>query len=421
MKILVCGANGFLGHHLCSTLVAAGHEVVRGVRVPAHAQDRAIDYAHDVHVQDWMPRLVGIDAVINAVGILHEDRAQRFDAIHRDAPIALFKACELAGIRRVIQISALGGTVEAAFTPYLHSKRQADAHLMQMDLDWSILRPSLVVGVDGGSSRFFRMLASLPVIGLPGRGEQRLQPVHVDDVCAAVTRLLHSPSITRTIVDAVGPAAMSYREMLQAYRETMRLPPAIWLPIPMCLMFGLARAASCLPQRLISADSLHMLEQGSVGNSTDFSSLLGRAPKGASTWFAGLAPDMLLAQAAAGWGMPLLRVALALVWLVTGVLSLGIYPVEQSLALLSEVGLRGVPAAATLYAAALLDLGFGVATLLAPGRWLWRLQMFLIAAYTVIITIFLPEYWLHPFGPVLKNIPILAVLLLLDATERRKG
>lgn len=421
MKILVCGANGFLGRHLCSALEAAGHEVVRGVRVPAHAQDIAIDYAHDVHVQDWLPRLVGIDAVINAVGILHEDREQRFDAIYRDAPIALFKACELAGIRRVIQISALGGTAEAAFTPYLRSKRQADAYLMQANLDWSILRPSLVVGVDGGSSRFFRMLASLPVIGLPGHGEQRLQPVHIDDVCAAVTRLLLPASETRTIVDAVGPAAMSYREMLQAYREAMRLPPAIWLSISRYLMFGLARAASCLPQRLISADSLHMLEQGSVGDPTAFSSLLGRTPKGASHWFAGPTPDMVRVQAVMDWGLPLLRVALALVWLVTGVLSLGIYPVDQSLALLSEVGVLGAPAAVMLYAAALLDLGFGVATLLVPGRWLWRLQMLLIAAYTVIITIFLPEYWLHPFGPVLKNIPILAVLLLLDATERRKG
>lgn len=421
MKILVCGANGFLGRHVCSALEAAGHEVVRGVRVPAHAQDITIDYAHDVHVQDWMPRLVNIDVVINAVGILHEDRAQRFEAIHRDAPIALFKACELAGIRRVIQISALGGTVEAAFTPYLRSKRQADAYLMQTDLDWSILRPSLVVGADGDSSRFFRMLASLPVIALPGRGEQRLQPVHIDDVCAAVTCLLLPASTTRTIVDAVGPAAISYRAMLQAYREAMRLPQAFWLPIPRRLMPGLAKAATILPQSVISPDSLRMLEQGSVGDPTAFSSLLGRPPRDASSWFASLTPDMLRAQAVMDWGLPLLRVALALVWLVTGVLSLGIYPVDQSLALLSEVGLRGAPAAITLYVAALLDLSLGVATLLAPGRWLWRLQMLLIAAYTVIISIFLPEHWLHPFGPVLKNIPILALLLLLDATERRKG
>ncbi|QAU35287.1 SDR family oxidoreductase [Janthinobacterium sp. 17J80-10] len=421
MKILVCGANGFLGHHLCSVLVAAGHEVVRGVRVPVLAQDLAIDYAHVVHVEDWLPRLDDIDAVINAVGILHEDLDKRFDAIHRDAPIALFKACELAGIRRVIQISALGGHDDAACTPYLRSKRQADAYLMQTDLDWSILRPSLVVGIDGGSSRFFRMLASLPVVGLPGRGEQRLQPVHVDDVCAAVTHLLLPASDARTIVDAVGPVAMSYREMLQAYREAMRLPPAIWLPIPRRLMFGLAKAASCLRQRLISPDSLRMLEQGSAGNPAAFASLLGRAPGGPSTWFAGLAPEMLRAQAVMAWGLPLMRFALALVWLVTGVLSLGIYPVDQSLTLLSEVGLRGEPAAVALYGAALLDLGFGVATLLAPGRWPWRLQMFLIAAYTAIITLFLPEYWLHPFGPVLKNIPILALLLLLDASESRKG
>lgn len=421
MKILLCGASGFLGRHLCAALVAAGHEVVRGVRVPAQAQDIAIDYARDVHVQDWLPRLAGIDAVINAVGILQEDRDHSFDALHRAAPVALFSACELAGVRHVIQISALGGSVEGDFTPYLRSKRQADAHLMQTGLDWNIVRPSLVVGADGDSSRFFRMLASLPVIGLPGRGEQRVQPVHVDDVCAAVTRLLLPESDTRIIIDAVGPAAMSYREMLQAYRDALRMPPAIWLPIPWRLMLGLAKAATMLPQRVISPDSLRMLAQGSVADPAAFSHLLGRAPAGASAWFAPLAPDMLRAQATTDWGVPLLRVALAVVWIVTGLVSLGIYPVDQSLALLSDVGLRGAAATMALYGAALLDLGFGVATLLAPGRSLWRLQMFLIAAYTVIITIFLPEHWLHPFGPVLKNIPILALLVMLDASEKRKA
>ena len=421
MRILLCGASGFLGRHLCAALTAAGHELVRGVRVSTHATDVAIDYVHDVHVQDWLPRLSNIDVVINAVGILHEDREQSFDAIHRDAPIALFKACKMAGVHRVIQISALGGTAQVDFTPYLRSKRQADAYLVQSGLDWSILRPSLIVGADGGSSVFFRMLASLPLIGLPGRGEQRVQPVHIDDVCTAVTRLLSPGTIAREITDAVGPSAMSYREMLQAYREAMHLPPPIWLPIPPRLMSGVAKIATCLPQRVISPDSLRMLEQGSVADDTAFFRLLGRASMGATCWFAGLAPEMLRAQAVAGWGVPLLRAALALVWIVTGVLSLGVYPVDQSLALLGEVGLRGAPATMTLYAAALLDLGLGLATLLAPGRLLWRLQMGLIAAYTVIITIFLPEHWLHPFGPVLKNIPILALLLLLDASETRKA
>lgn len=421
MKILVCGAHGFIGRHLCAALAEAGHAVVRGVRAASREGEVAMDYARDVRAEDWLPRLAGIDAVVNAVGILHEAGQRSFDAIHRDAPVALFKACEEAGVKRVIQISALGSATEVQPTPYMRSKREADAYLQQSALDWGILRPSLIVGADGASSRFFRMLASLPVIGLPGQGGQMLQPVHIDDICAAVLHLLESERPLRRVVNAVGPEAITYRGMLHAYREAMRLPPPLWLPVPMPLVRVVAKLAACLPQSVLSPDSLRMLEAGNVADTSVFTEVLGHAPRGAGAWFAGQAPEMLRSQAVMAWALPLLRVALAAVWIVTGLLSLGIYPVEQSLAMLNRVGLHGLHADAALYGAALLDISLGIATLWTPGRWLWRMQMALIAAYNLIISIFLPEYWLHPFGPVLKNMPILALLLVLDAFETRKG
>ncbi|TCS38678.1 nucleoside-diphosphate-sugar epimerase [Paucimonas lemoignei] len=421
MKILVCGASGFIGQHLCVSLVKAGHEVVHGVRKPERPSDVAMDYGRDLDPETWLPRLAGVDAVINAVGILQEIGQRRFDAIHRDAPIALFKACEMAGVRRVIQISALGGANEMGSTLYMRSKREADAYLRQTSLDWSILRPSLIVGADGASSRLFRVFASLPVIGLPGKGLQLLQPVHIDDICAAVLNLLESSEPTRQVIAAVGPEAMTYRGMLQAYRDAMQLAPPIWLPVPMFFMNMAAWLAALFPASVLSPVSLRMLEEGNVADSAKFSRLLGHKPRGADAWFSGLSPDMLRTQAIAAWSLPLFRLALALVWIITGVLSLGIFPVDQSLDLLRRVGLHNVVADIALYGAALLDLAFGLATLLASGRLLWRLQMALIAGYTIIISIFLPEYWLHPFGPILKNIAILALLIVLDAFETRKG
>jgi hypothetical protein len=264
-------------------------------------------------------------------------------------------------------------------------------------------------------------MASLPVIGLPGRGEQRLQPVHVDDLCAAVVRLLEPSAEMRRVINAVGPEPMNYRGMLAAYRRAMHLPPPVWLPVPMPVMRVSARLAGFLPQRVLSSDTLRMLEEDNVADAGPYSQLLGREPRGVSSWFAGTVPAMLRAQAVAGWALPMLRVALAIVWVVTGLLSLGIYPVEQSRELLRLVGLDGTFASATLIAAALLDIGLGFATLFAPGRMLWRLQMALIVVYSLIVTIFLPAYWHHPFGPVLKNVPILALLLLLDAFESKEN
>jgi uncharacterized protein YbjT (DUF2867 family) len=417
MNILVCGANGFIGRHICDALETAGHTVLRGVRGAHALYDVEIDFMRDRHAEDWTERLHGINVVVNAVGILCERPDATFDAVHRDTPKALIDACVAAGVTRFIQISAIGNDREP--TPYMRTKREADAYLMASSLEWTILRPSLVIGVDGASSRFFRTLASLPVVGLPGRGDQQLQPVHIDDLCEAVVRSLASTAPVRRILDVAGPAPMSYRTMLQAYRNAMNMPPPLWLPVPMAVMKVSAVAATRLPQRVFSPDTLRMLEDGNMGDSTALSRLLGRAPKGPSEWFAGSHPDALRWQAMASWALPMLKVVLALLWIATGILSFGFYPSGDSLVLLERVGLQGTPATLALYGAAALDCAIGLATLLTPGRFLWRLQIALILAYTAIITVFLPEFWLHPFGPILKNLPILAILIVLDATETR--
>lgn len=109
----------------------------------------------------------------------------------------------------------------------------------------------------------------------------------------------------------------------------------------------------------------------------------------------------------------LMRYTLAAVWLVTGALSLGIYPQSDSLEMLSRVGLHGTAAQIALYGAALLDIALGILTLARPAPLLWRAQAALVIGYSAIIAIWLPQYWLHPFGPVLKNLPILLLLWLL--------
>lgn len=108
-----------------------------------------------------------------------------------------------------------------------------------------------------------------------------------------------------------------------------------------------------------------------------------------------------------------IRLTLSAVWLVTGALSLGIYPLEDSLALLSRIGLVGTSALLALYLGAITDIALGLLTLFVRSKSLWIVQGLLILAYTLIISIGMPEFWLHPFGPLLKNLPILLLLWLL--------
>lgn len=113
----------------------------------------------------------------------------------------------------------------------------------------------------------------------------------------------------------------------------------------------------------------------------------------------------------------LIRFTLAVIWLVTGVVSLWIYPRQDSLTLIARTGLHGNWALAALYLGAGLDIVMGVLTLFARNRLLWLLQALLTIAYTLILTLWLPEFWQHPFGPLLKNLPILVLLWLLYTHE----
>jgi uncharacterized protein YbjT (DUF2867 family) len=390
LRILILGAGGFIGRHVASALRRAGHEVVAG----------KVDFVRALTPEDWRSALSGIDAVINAVGIIRERGQRRFEALHDAAPRALFDACAAAGVRRVVQISALGAD-EGARSRFHLSKRSADEHLAALDLDWTVVQPSLVFGADGKSARLFALLAVLPVTPLPGDGAQRVQPIHVADLADLVVQLVSTPIKRR--VEAVGRRALTVREWLRILRAQMGLGAPRFVEVPLW----------AIP---VERETLEMLQRGNTGSPTLVSEILGRAPRAPELFVEPTEGKLLAWRAKLDWLAPVLRGSIGLLWIVSGIVSLGLYPVEESLALLRRVG---VESKLVLYGSAMLDIALGVATFLWNGKWLWRAQIALVLGYTAIISLFLPELWLHPFGPVLKNLPILAALALLHELAER--
>lgn len=421
MVVLLTGASGFIGQPLARALAAARHDVVCVARraPQGDACSRTIegDFTRDLDIADWLPRLAGVDVVINAVGIFREQGAQTFDTVHARAPIALFAACAAAGVGQVIQVSALGAD-ENAQSKYHLSKKRADDYLRRLPLQSAIVQPSLVFGPGGSSARLFTTLASLPLIALPGSGEQRIQPVYLDDAVAAIVALIGKECGSGLRVPLVGPQAITLRAYLQALRQAMGLDEGHFISTPMPLVRFAARIGSRLPGSLLDAESLQMLERGNTDSAVQITALLGHAPRAAREFVVPSEKKATRVQAQLNWLLPLLRLSIALVWIVTGIVSLGLYPVADSYALLARVGITGMLAPLMLYGAALLDLVFGVATLaLKRRRWLWYAQIAVIAFYSLIISWRLPEFWLHPYGPLLKNLPMLAAIWLLLEIE----
>ncbi len=269
MNILLTGASGFIGRNVAAVLMQAGHRVI------AASRRTGFDFLRMTDPADWLPHLGDIDAVINSVGIIGETRRQRFIPLHRDAPIALFHACAQAGIRRVIQISALGAD-DSAFSAYHLSKRAADEALLDLGLDGIVLRPSLIYGRGGGSAEFFLRLARLPRIPLVGNGKQALQPVHIADVAAAVLHGLNARPNGRPL-DLVGNESVSFAAWLARMRAAQHLPPARPLTIPPPLALAAFRLLRHI-HPLLHPDNLHMLLAGYHTEAGPFAAFLGRPP-----------------------------------------------------------------------------------------------------------------------------------------------
>ena len=428
MRVILTGATGFIGNRLLQFLLAEGCDVVACVRNPARIRECcpdvtaiAMDFTAPPDPQGWREILRGADVVINTVGIFVESGRQTFQQLHVDFPQSLLLGCQSAGVPRFLQVSALGTGADAP-SGYFQSKHLAETMLRKVPLEAAIIKPSLVYGPGGKSMALFSALASLPVHVLPQGGEQRVQPVHVDDVCAAITALAKAPELPCKELQAVGPEPMTFAQMLAGYRRWLgfhRSVPVIALPGSLAMLA--ARFGTLTGNAWLRVDSLKMLELGNTASAEAMTRILERSPL---TLQQGLHRQP--ATAAERWHaslfllVPTMRWAIAFMWVFAGVTSAFLYPVADSLSMLQQVGFNGRLAQTALYSAAVLDILLGIAVLLRYRPALTGLvQLAVIFSYTLLISLHLPEFWLHPFGPIVKNIPVAATILILMATERR--
>ena len=294
MRVLLTGASGFIGGRLLEALLRDNHRVVAVSRRDTVSKIWTVrhlgkDFAYALNPSDWEGAVQDIDVVINAVGILRERGTQRFDPLHHRAPAALFQAAAAAGVQRIVQISALGAD-EAAVTPYHRSKKAADDVLLALPVESIIVQPSVVFGVGGASTAMFTMQARLPLIPLPGRGLQVVQPVHVDDLAEVVTTLATRADAAREYagrrIAVVGPEAITLREFYVRLRRAMGISsPARFVGIPMGVMRLMAQAGKWIPSSPLDPDTLSMLERGSSAPVADTRAILGRPPRGVEAFF----------------------------------------------------------------------------------------------------------------------------------------
>lgn len=266
--IAVTGATGFVGRHIVRALLDQGHTVRALVRdrdkaratLPAAASWVFGDITSRASLAELMHNA---DAAVNCIGIRRELLPDlTFDAAHPRATLAAVDAAKSAGVHRFIQISALGTRPNAA-TDYHRTKYQAETIVRQSALDWTILRPSLIHGPDGEFMKiakdwtlgrtapyfflpyFARIAPPKNFPPIPKPESAKLQPVHADDVAAAVLACLERKESIGEVYPIVGPDILDWPTLLTLIRDTLPLSDGKKriVPLPGVLASAAARAA----------------------------------------------------------------------------------------------------------------------------------------------------------------------------------
>lgn len=264
MKVFVAGATGFVGSHIVKKSVAHGHSVI----ALAHRRSNEVLKGAAVErregsildLNSLLAATKGAEVIVNAVGIIKEAKGKTFDAIHRQGVENLIAAAKENGIKRFIQISALGAGTRID-TAYFRTKEAGEKALINSGLDWTIFRPAMILGRgDGFSTEMLGLMKKGPFIPVIGKGDYKLQMVYIEDVAECVALSLQKPETIGQTYCLGGPDIMTMNEVLDFLARWKQIrKPKIHIP------FFIMRPVSAVMQALlpnppITPDQLTMLQ-----------------------------------------------------------------------------------------------------------------------------------------------------------------
>ncbi len=259
MKVLVTGGAGVVGRALCRELLNRG-VCVRVLSLPGDTLVESLPPGVEVaygNVADYKsirPAFDGVDCVFHLAAILLSNDARAFEKINAGGTRNVVSACQDAGVRRLLYVSSISVTYPVR-TPYGESKLAGEEAVKNSGLEWTIVRPTLVIGDGGGVE--FRMFADFvcrfPLYPMPGGGVSKKRPVRSVDLVKGIAAAgLTRDAVGKTYALA-GPEVMTMAEM--ARRVLRQAGLRHWMvPLPWWLARLLAVFKNRIGGRRVSAE-----------------------------------------------------------------------------------------------------------------------------------------------------------------------
>lgn len=272
-KIVVFGGSGLLGRYVVQALARKGYQVTVAVRRPQMAgflrtmgevgqvTPVPCDIKNPGNVETI---LKGAFAAINLVGILYEADRQTFETVHVAGSCNIAHAVKKNGLQHSIHISSLLDEENPHHSKYVRTKLQAEAEILKIFPDTTVLRPSLIYG---RGEKFFSLYAKLllisPFVPLFGGGKTKFQPVYAGDVANAVLTCLQVESARGKIYELGGPEVFTFKDLILKVSHCLE-KKAHFVDVPYAFADFLAVPLSLFPPPLLTQDQVKMMKSDSV-------------------------------------------------------------------------------------------------------------------------------------------------------------
>ena len=214
--ITITGANGFVAKNLRKFLSKNHIKVIAIARktFQKHHTETVV-YSKTLLEKGLQNKLRNCDALVHLIGIGKQSSKYNFED-NIELTKNMIKTCKKSGIKKIIYISGLGVTKNST-SDYFISKYKAEQEIINSGLNYTIFRPSYIVGKKDYLSKFILKQIKKGIVIIPGSGKYRLQPIFVEDVAKIIVESIYEKKFSNKILDLVGPEIIKFEDFVRYF------------------------------------------------------------------------------------------------------------------------------------------------------------------------------------------------------------
>ena len=217
LQVVITGASGFVARNVRKFLLENKVDVISISRKNFKKfENETRIVSKDYDEKAILPKIKNSNALIHLVGIGRQTVGNEYSTVNTELTKKIIYFCQKAGIKKIVYNSGLGVSKYTTLG-YFISKFNAEQLIINSNLDYTIFRPSYIVGKDDLLTKYLKSQIKRGTIQIPGSGRYTIQPIFIEDVSRIILKSVHDRGFSNQIIDLVGPEKISFERYVRKF------------------------------------------------------------------------------------------------------------------------------------------------------------------------------------------------------------